>query len=148
MTGQASSGHGVYSGGRRSGVHDSSCGHPGGFALLATSQLIAQQNRIDAVTPMAPDLAVYGPLAVGVRTITATDRNRVDVLSTEEGGPTARYDRTLTIEVCTRRRLRPDRRPAASITPSRAIRRGRPTCMAAPSATPPRHGPRPAAIHS
>jgi len=69
------------------------------FALLATGQLIAQQNRIDAVTPMAPDLAAYGPLAVGVRTITATDRNRVDVLSTEEGGPTARYDRTLTIEV-------------------------------------------------
>ena len=69
------------------------------FAILATGQLIAQQNRIDAVTPMAPDLAAYGPLAVGVRTITATDRNRVDVLSTEEGGPTARYDRTLTIEV-------------------------------------------------
>jgi len=69
------------------------------FALLATGQLIAQQNRVDGVTPMAPDLAAYGPLAVGVRTITATDRNRVDVLSTEDGGPVARCDRTLTIEV-------------------------------------------------
>jgi predicted dienelactone hydrolase len=69
------------------------------FMLLGASQLIAQQNRVDGVTPMAPELAAYGPLAVGVRTITATDRNRVDVLSTVEGGPIARYDRTLTIEV-------------------------------------------------
>jgi predicted dienelactone hydrolase len=67
--------------------------------LLGTGQIIAQQNRVDAVTPMAPDLAAYGPLAAGVRTITATNRNRVDVLSTEEGKPTARYDRALTLEV-------------------------------------------------
>jgi predicted dienelactone hydrolase len=48
---------------------------------------------------MAPELAAYGPRAIGVRTLTATDRNRVDVLGTKEGGPTARYDRTFTIEV-------------------------------------------------
>jgi predicted dienelactone hydrolase len=57
------------------------------------------QNRVDVVTPMAPELAAYGPLAVGVRTITATDRNRVDVLGTKAGGPTARYDRAFTIEL-------------------------------------------------
>jgi hypothetical protein len=62
-------------------------------ALLATGQLIAQQNRVDAVTPMAPDLAAYGPMPVGVRTITATDRGRVDVLSTKHGGPAAEYVR-------------------------------------------------------
>jgi len=57
------------------------------FALFAAGQLTAQQNRVDVVTPMAPELAAYGPLAAGVRTITATDRGRVDVLSTKEGGP-------------------------------------------------------------
>jgi predicted dienelactone hydrolase len=67
--------------------------------LAWAGQLVAQQNRVDAVTPMAPELAAYGPLPVGVRTITATDRNRVDVLNTKEGGPIARYDRSLTIEV-------------------------------------------------
>jgi len=34
-----------------------------------------------------------------VRTIQATDKNRPDILNTKEGGPTARYDRTLTLEV-------------------------------------------------
>jgi predicted dienelactone hydrolase len=34
-----------------------------------------------------------------VRTIQVTDRNRPDILNTKEGAPTARYDRTLTLEV-------------------------------------------------
>jgi len=69
------------------------------LVFLGTCQAFAQQNRIDRVTPMAPELAAHGPLPVGVRTLTATDRNRVDVLNTAEGGPIARYDRTLTIEI-------------------------------------------------
>jgi predicted dienelactone hydrolase len=60
---------------------------------------LAQSNRIDTVTPSAPELAAYGKYAIGVRTIQATDKNRPDILNTKEGGPTARYDRTLTIEV-------------------------------------------------
>ena len=67
--------------------------------LAAAAQVLAQDNRIDAITPMAPELAAYGSLPVGVRTITATDRGRADVLNTKEGGVVARYDRTLTIEV-------------------------------------------------
>jgi len=59
----------------------------------------AQQNRIDAVTPMAPEHAAYGPLPVGVRTITATDHDRVDVLNTKAGAGVARRDRTLTVEI-------------------------------------------------
>jgi predicted dienelactone hydrolase len=59
----------------------------------------AQSNRIDTVTPSAPELAGYGQYAIGVRTLQATDRNRPDILNTKEGGPTARYDRTLTLEV-------------------------------------------------
>src|SRR3954471_24934564 len=61
--------------------------------------VLAQSNRIDVVTPSAPELAPYGRYAIGVRTVQATDRNRPDILSTREGNPTARYDRTLTLEV-------------------------------------------------
>jgi predicted dienelactone hydrolase len=70
------------------------------FALIAFAGVaFAQTNRIDTVTPSAPELAAYGAYAIGVRTLQATDRNRPDVLNTKEGGPTARYDRTLTLEV-------------------------------------------------
>ena len=55
--------------------------------LVAVGQALAQQNRVDGITPMAPERAAYGNVAVGVRTITATDRNRADVLNTKEGGP-------------------------------------------------------------
>jgi len=60
---------------------------------------VAQQNRVDVVTPLAPELAAAGPYAVGVRTLQAVDRNRPDVLNTREGGPVARYDRRFTLEV-------------------------------------------------
>jgi predicted dienelactone hydrolase len=59
----------------------------------------AQQNHIDTIAPMAPELAAYGNYQIGVRTIQVTDRNRPDVLNTKPGGPTATYDRTLTLEV-------------------------------------------------
>lgn len=60
---------------------------------------VGEQNRIDIVTPSAPELASYGSLAIGVRTIQVTDRNRPDILNTKEGGAVARYDRTLTLEI-------------------------------------------------
>lgn len=60
---------------------------------------LAQDNRIDTVAPTAPDLAPYGASAIGVRTLRVTDPNRPDILKTVAGGPTARYDRTLTLEV-------------------------------------------------
>jgi predicted dienelactone hydrolase len=68
------------------------------IALLLTVPLVAQQNRIDLVTPTAPELGAFGPHDIGVRTLTATDKNRPDILNTKEGAPTARYDRTLTLE--------------------------------------------------
>ena len=68
--------------------------------LTATARAgVAQDNRIDVVAPTAPDLAPYGTDAIGVRTLRATDTNRPDILKTTAGGPTARYDRTLTLEV-------------------------------------------------
>src|SRR5262245_53020945 len=59
----------------------------------------AQDNRIDVVAPMAPDLAPYGSFDIGVRTIQATDKGRPDILNTKPGAETVRYDRTLTLEV-------------------------------------------------
>ena len=68
--------------------------------LIATAAaLSAQTNRIDTVTPLAPELANYGTNAIGVRTILVTDKNRPDILNIKEGAPPARYDRTLTLEV-------------------------------------------------
>jgi predicted dienelactone hydrolase len=70
------------------------------FAGIAfAGSALAQQNRIDTVTPSAPELASYGTYAIGVRTLQATDKHRPDILNTQEGSPTARYDRTLTLEV-------------------------------------------------
>jgi predicted dienelactone hydrolase len=73
------------------------------YVTAATTALTltvsAQNNRIDVVTPLAPELASYGTHTIGVRTIQVTDRNRIDILNTKEGGPSARYDRTLTLEI-------------------------------------------------
>ena len=90
--------------------------------LAATAGIAAQQNppslrgfgevnRIDVVTPAAPELAAFGPNAVGVRTIEVTDRDRPDILNTKQGAPTARYDRTLTLEVWYPATLGPGRQP-------------------------------------
>src|SRR6185503_15052759 len=69
------------------------------LVVIAAAVVAAQQNRIDVVTPSAPELAAYGPHDIGVRTIQVTDKNRPDILNIKEGGPIVRYDRTLTLEV-------------------------------------------------
>jgi predicted dienelactone hydrolase len=69
------------------------------------------QNRIDVITPTAPELAAYGPNDIGVRTIQVTDKNRPDILNTKEGAPIVRYDRTLTLEVWYPAKLAADQKP-------------------------------------
>ena len=68
-------------------------------AAAVAGSALAQQNRIDMVAPMAPELASYGKYDIGVRTLQLTDRNRPDILNTKQGATTARYDRTLTLEI-------------------------------------------------
>ncbi len=85
--------------------------------LLFTVLLIAPvptpaQNRVDVVTPLAPDLAAYGQFPVGVRTLQVTDANRPDILSTKEGGELVRYERTLTLEIWYPASLAPGQKPA------------------------------------
>ena len=109
-------------------------------ALLVTTGAAAQTNRIDVVTPSAPELAALGPFAIGVRTIQAVDRNRPDILNTKPGGPTARYDRPFTIEVWYPASLAPGQQAGAeykTITRDPAITavlRGRAVRDAAPLA--------------
>jgi len=81
------------------------------IVVLAAVVVTAQQNRIDTVTPTAPELAAYGPLDVGVRTIQVTDKNRPDILNIKDGGPIVRYDRTLTLEVWYPAALAPGQKP-------------------------------------
>ena len=81
------------------------------LVVVAGSVTMARQNRIDVVTPAAPELAAYGTFEIGVRTITATDTSRADVLNLKEGGPAARADRTLTLEVWYPAALRPGQQP-------------------------------------
>ncbi len=81
------------------------------LGLVVEGAAFAQQDRIDTVTPEAPELASYGRYAVGVRTLQATDRNRPDILNTKEGGPTARYDRRFTLEAWYPAALAPGQQP-------------------------------------
>lgn len=74
----------------------------------------AQTNRIDLISPLAPELAKIGPYTTGVRTIQATDHNRIDILNTKEGAAEVRYDRTLRLEVWYPARLAPGQQPGGA----------------------------------
>jgi len=82
--------------------------------VLAAVGAVAQTTRIDVVTPIAPELAAYGRYAVGVRTLTAVDRDRPDILRTQEGAPTARYDRPFVLEVWYPATLLPGQTPGGT----------------------------------
>ncbi len=56
-------------------------------------------NRIDLCRPDAPELAGFGPMPVGVRTIEMVNPRQIDVLGIREGKPWPYYDRRLTCEV-------------------------------------------------
>ena len=71
----------------------------------------AQTNRIDVITPFAPELAAFGAARDRRADDSGDGPQSPDILNTKEGGPTARYDRTLTLEVWYPARLA--RRPAA-----------------------------------
>ena len=66
--------------------------------LLCTTAL-AENNRVDQIRPDAPELAAHGDSPVGVRTITVTNPDQVDILKVEDGKDLPRYDRPLTLEV-------------------------------------------------
>ena len=66
------------------------------IALASTAQA---ENRIDTVRPDAPALAAFGDAPIGVRTMTFTNPDQIDVARTEATGDIPSYDRDLTIEI-------------------------------------------------
>ena len=70
------------------------------IAIGATATVaMAQENRIDLIRPDAPELAAYGPHAIGVRTVEVVNKDQVDIAKVEPGKDLPRYDRKLTVEV-------------------------------------------------
>lgn len=69
-------------------------------ALVGLMQnTMAQDNRIDTIRSDAPELAAYGPHAIGVRTYRFTNSNQLDILKAKTGEPIPTYDRPLAVEV-------------------------------------------------
>jgi hypothetical protein len=60
---------------------------------------LAQDNRIDTIRSDAPELAPYGKLAVGVKTVKLSNPQQLDVAKFKAGAPMPVYDRPLTVEV-------------------------------------------------
>jgi len=90
----------------------------GVLAACISISALAQSNRIDIVRHDAPELAHFGEFAIGVRTLELTDPGRPDVLNTAEGGETALYDRSLTVEVWYPALLADDQHPGGDYTTS------------------------------
>lgn len=59
----------------------------------------AADNRIDIIRPDAPELAALGSHQVGVRTITLSTPDQIDILKVEADKAPPRYARPLTVEV-------------------------------------------------
>lgn len=73
-----------------------------GAALLGAAGAKAE-NRIDGQRPDAPELAAYGPHAIGVRQIELTNPGQINILAidpaAEKPATFPTYDRDLTLEV-------------------------------------------------
>ena len=74
------------------------------ICMLAAAGLMAAagaaaENRIDQVRPDAPELAAYGRLSIGVRTLRFVNPGQLDIVKAKAGEPMPTYDRALTVEV-------------------------------------------------
>ncbi|MDO9527224.1 MAG: dienelactone hydrolase, partial [Gemmobacter sp.] len=67
------------------------------LAVLAALGPAQAQNRVDQIRPDAPELAARGPFAVGVRQLTLTNPDQIDVVNS--GTEVKRADRSLTLEI-------------------------------------------------
>jgi pimeloyl-ACP methyl ester carboxylesterase len=71
------------------------------FVMVLTGAAAAQNEAFvfGDTLPDAPELAARGDFNVGVRTLTLTHADQIDILNLSEANPTATYDRTLTVDV-------------------------------------------------
>ncbi|MBW4707588.1 dienelactone hydrolase [Roseobacter sp. YSTF-M11] len=67
-------------------------------ALAAVLAAPALANPIDLVRPDAPELADYGTLPIGVRTLALVNPGQIDIVSTQDDDQPL-YDRPLTVEI-------------------------------------------------
>ena len=81
------------------------------LVLITVNCLHSQPNHIDAIRQDAPELANYGDYDVGVRTLSFSDPNRLDVLKIKEGEELPLYDRSFTVEIWYPARLKPGQLP-------------------------------------
>jgi len=71
---------------------------------LAPAAAVAE-NRIDAQLPLAPELAAYGPLEIGVRPIDLVNPDQIDIVAiatapaADPAAPLPTYDRPLRVSV-------------------------------------------------
>ncbi|ETX30073.1 alpha/beta hydrolase family protein [Roseivivax isoporae] len=68
------------------------------IAGAALAQAAQAENAIDLVRPDAPELAAHGQYVVGVRTLTFTDEDRIDVVNTTAEGTPPVAPREITVE--------------------------------------------------
>ncbi|MEO0359990.1 MAG: alpha/beta fold hydrolase [Pseudomonadota bacterium] len=72
-------------------------------ALILVAAPALAENRIDGQRPDAPELAAYGPMKVGVRTVEMTNPGQIDILAVDPAAPKPdplpTYDRKLTVEI-------------------------------------------------
>ncbi len=68
------------------------------LSILAGAAL-AQDNRIDTIRSDAPELAQYGKLPIGVKTLRLVNPKQQDIIKFKAGEPMPVYDRPLTVEV-------------------------------------------------
>ena len=88
----------------------------GMLAAVAATSVFAQQNQIDVVRHDAPELAYYGDLNVGVRTLTFSNPQQADVASASGGTETALYERRLIVEIWYPAQLASNQQPGGSYT--------------------------------
>jgi predicted dienelactone hydrolase len=70
-----------------------------GLCLMVTSVFAQDKAIFGDMRPDAPELAARGDYGVGVRTMTLTHTDQIDILNATNGSDAPRYDRTLTVEV-------------------------------------------------
>jgi predicted dienelactone hydrolase len=64
-----------------------------------SGEALALDNRIDTIRSDAPELAPYGRLAVGVKTLKVVNPRQLDIINFKAGEPLPVYARPLTLEV-------------------------------------------------
>ncbi len=69
------------------------------LAFAVASVAHAQDNRVDTIRIDAPELAKFGKLSIGVKTLKLINPKQLDILKAKAGEPTPSYDRPLTVEV-------------------------------------------------